>query len=56
MADPSIGNGTVEIEISSPLLRKGLVIRTWVSENYAENATRAMINIARLINVNSKEK
>jgi len=52
MNKPSVGNATVEIEISSPILRSGLTIRTWTSEKYVDSAARSMLNIARSINTN----
>lgn len=43
-------NETIEIEVSSPLLRPGLVLRTRASKKYASDAAVDILAIARLIN------
>lgn len=43
-------NETVEIELSSPLIRAGLVLRTRTSKRYAADAAADLIEIARAIN------
>lgn len=43
-------NETYEIEVSSPLLRPGIVIRTCVSKRYLAETTKDLLNIIREIN------
>jgi hypothetical protein len=50
MADLRNTNETIEIEVSSPLVRPGLCLRTKTSKRYAADAAADLITIARAIN------
>jgi hypothetical protein len=43
-------NEAIIIEVSSPLLRAGLILRTQTSKKYAADAALDLIEIARVIN------
>ena len=43
-------NETYEIEMRSPLLRPGIVIRTQVSKRYVVETVNAILNMIREIN------
>lgn len=49
-------NNTIKIKVGSPLLRPGLTIETEVSEKYAAEAAKLLIDIARSINAESPEE
>ena len=46
-------NETIEIEVASPILRPGLVLRAKVSKRYAASAAADILDIARVINADA---